>query len=68
MLIGRMTQRADSKLTPLYAVARALLKYAVRELRLREPYVSWARFEASHSWKERRSGEQGRGSGDSGQF
>jgi hypothetical protein len=50
----RRTQRGDSKLTPLYAVARASLRHAVKELKLGEPYVSWEEFEASHSWKERR--------------
>ena len=69
LMFCRRTPRADSKLTPLYAVARALLRHAVRELRLGEPYVSWARFEANHSWKElRRSGEQGCVSGDGAVF
>lgn len=54
----RRTPRADSKLTPLYAVVLAFLKHAVK-LRLGEPYVSWAMFEGSHSWKELpRSGER----------
>ena len=51
----RRTQRGDSKLTPLYAVA--LLRHA-KELKLGEPYVSWEEFVACHSWMERRRSEE----------
>lgn len=49
VLICRMTRRGDSKMTPIYAVGKALLKHAVRNLRLGEPYVTWERYEDGKS-------------------